>query len=139
MRVLVYPPAVGEGPLGFPTDAGDCDGSGRKGTNVELPRWSLQELVATTAKEARALAALDEDDNVATGSRTTATATTTTTLVVVRPPLATEFSEFLAVAEAIDEFIDDAGLRGTVQVTIYGVFVRFCFWVVLFQFDIICF
>ena len=39
-----------------------------------------------------------------------------TTLVVARPPLAAEFGEFLAVAEAVDDFIDDSGLRGTVQV-----------------------
>lgn len=39
-----------------------------------------------------------------------------TTLVVARPPLAMDFNDFLTIAEHIDDFIKEEGLRGVVQV-----------------------
>ncbi|CAM9508161.1 unnamed protein product, partial [Hapterophycus canaliculatus] len=36
-----------------------------------------------------------------------------TTLVVARPPVAEDFDEFLEVVDAVDDFLDRAGLRGT--------------------------
>ncbi|CAN0470104.1 unnamed protein product, partial [Laminaria digitata] len=48
-----------------------------------------------------------------------------TTLVVARPPLAADFDEFLSVAEAVDDFIDDSGLRGTVQLATFHPQYRF--------------
>lgn len=62
-------------------------------------------LVEMAARQAGALAALRGE-----------AAANATTLVVARPPLAQDFEDFLDVVDAVDDFLDDAGLRGTVQV-----------------------
>ena len=84
--------------------SGDCIGAEREpipGCNEE----ALQGLVVAAAMQAEALGSLEGQ-----------AARNATTLVVARPPLAADFEEFLAVAEAVNDFIDDSGLRGTVQV-----------------------
>lgn len=125
MRVLVYPPsdeskfapitrdasnlnAVAPGQSepdvgfsGHEDDGLDVDGGGAHGLH--------EGLVAAAAEQAQVLAALGEDGNAEDGKNAT-------TLIAVRPPLASNFEEFLAVAEAVDDFIDAVGLRGTVQV-----------------------
>lgn len=65
----------------------------------------LESLVEVAAMQAVMLGALEGE-----------AALNATTLVVARPPLALKFGDFLAAAEAVDDFIDDAGLRGIVQV-----------------------
>lgn len=64
-------------------------------------------MVATAVAEAAALANLQGP-----------AAANATTLVIARPPLALAFDDFLAVAEAVNEFLDSQGLRGTVQVSV---------------------
>ncbi|CAM9393112.1 unnamed protein product [Scytosiphon promiscuus] len=71
-------------------------------------------LVEAAARQAGALAALRGE-----------AAANATTLVVARPPLAQDFDEFLEVVDAVDEFLDDAGLRGTVQLATFHPRYRF--------------
>lgn len=66
---------------------------------------ALEGLVDFAAEQATAL-----------GKLTGEAAVNATTLVVARPPVAENFEEFLEVVGAVDNFIDDSGLRGTVQV-----------------------
>lgn len=70
----------------------------------------LQGLIETAAAQALALGALQG-----------AAAVNATTLVVARPPLLMDdFSGFLEVVQAVDNFIDEAGLRGIVQVFVFS-------------------
>ena len=97
----------GGGDGGGGVGVGDGGGGGRAGRERGLysSEKELQGLVEAAAVQAEELGALE---GRAAGNATT--------LVVARPPLAAEFGEFLAVAEAVDDFIDDSGLRGVVQV-----------------------
>ncbi|CAM9428709.1 unnamed protein product [Ectocarpus sp. 13 AM-2016] len=74
----------------------------------------LEGFVKVAAREAVTLNAL--------GGEAAANATT---LVVARPPLAQGFQEFLSVAGAVDEFIDESGLRGKVQLATFHPQYRF--------------
>lgn len=65
----------------------------------------LEGFVEMATREAVALSSLRGD-----------AAANATTLVVARPPLAQDFEEFLSMAGAVDEFIDESGFRGKVQV-----------------------
>lgn len=68
-------------------------------------RDEVQLLLITTAAEAAALGSLEG-----------AAAANATTLIVVHPSVELDFVAFLSVAEAVDDFLDIGGLRGTVQV-----------------------
>lgn len=111
MQVIVHPPrplpppaggAVGAGDTGSDDDGGrDSSGSGRSAEGGGV----FEGLVEVAARQATVLGGLKGE-----------AAANATTLVVARPPLAEDFGEFLEVVEAVDDFIDDSGLRGTVQV-----------------------
>lgn len=124
MRVLVHPPAPPPGDIGSagaggeacssssPPDgkmtetrrAGKKGGGGGGGGGDEGGGESLDSLARAAAREATALGEL--------GGEAAANATT---LLVARPPVAEDFGEFLDVVGAVEKFLDDAGLRGTVQ------------------------
>ena len=116
MQVIVYPPprpplAAGATAAAAATGdtaktAGDDGGRDPSGHDGDEDGSSvLGGLVEVAAREATKLGRLEGE-----------AAVNATTLVVARPPLAEEFEEFLGVVEAVDDFIDDSGLRGTVQV-----------------------
>lgn len=101
-------------------DQRECSGRTSPRDSVGDTRWNIGEeeedeeegmlspfdgLVEVAARQAEALAALRGD-----------AAANATTLIVARPPLAEEFDDFLEVVDAVDDFLDDSGLRGTVQV-----------------------
>lgn len=110
MRVLVYPPSDESNFAPVTRDQSNLDAvaPGQSESSIGA-HGSHEGLVAAAAEQAQVLAALGEDGNVGDGRNAT-------TLIAVRPPLASNFEEFLAVVEAVDDFIDAAGLRGTVQV-----------------------
>ncbi|CBN74358.1 conserved unknown protein [Ectocarpus siliculosus] len=118
LRVLVHP---AQQPLPAATDyqerlpGSDVGGGVSKDSGASSDAADLLEgLVEVATGEAVALSAL--------GGEAAANATT---LVVARPPLAQGFEEFLSVAGAVDEFIDESGLRGKVQLATFHPQYRF--------------
>ncbi|CAM9576433.1 unnamed protein product [Ectocarpus sp. 12 AP-2014] len=118
LRVLVHPaqqplPAATdylERPPGSDVTGGVSRDSGASSDEADL----LEGLVEVATGEAVALGALGGE-----------AASNATTLVVARPPLAQGFDEFLSVAGAVDEFIDESGLRGKVQLATFHPQYRF--------------
>lgn len=111
MRVIAHPPQ----PLPIPAGAAAAvtsdavsdirargsSGGGHSGEGDRL----LESLVEVAAQEAMTLGGLEGE-----------AAVNATTLVVARPPAAEDFEEFLEVVGAVDDFLENSGLRGTVQV-----------------------
>lgn len=107
MQVVVHPPRPPLPPAGT-TAAGSGDAGERHfgGSGLgEEGDGLLEGLVEFAARQAMALGGLEGE-----------AAVNATTLVVARPPVAEDFEEFLGAVEAVDDFLDDSGLRGTVQV-----------------------
>ncbi|CAM9161395.1 unnamed protein product [Ectocarpus fasciculatus] len=113
MRVVVHPAqprpqaTTGVGG-GVGMDSGTSSSSSSDAAGL------LEGFVEVAAREAVALSAL--------GGEAAANATT---LVVARPPLARDFEEFLTVAGAVDELIDESDLRGKVQLATFHPHYRF--------------
>lgn len=105
MQVIVHPPLR---PPPLPAGAADDRERASSGSSRGEDGGGLLEgLVEVAARQATALGGLVGE-----------AAVNATTLVVARPPVAEDFEEFLGVVEAVDDFLDDSGLRGTVQVRI---------------------
>lgn len=115
MQVIAYPPQprpppppTGAASAGASDSETVSDNGGRYfggNAGTEEGNGLLEGLVEVAARQATALGGLEGD-----------AAVNATTLVVARPPVAEDFEEFLGVVEAVDDFLDDSGLRGTVQV-----------------------
>lgn len=111
MQVTVYPlrpppSSAGAAAAGTSDIASDHDGRNSIGENhSDEGGYLLEGLVEVAARQATVLGSLEGE-----------AAVNATTLVVARPPVAEDFDEFLGAVEAVDDFLDDSGLRGTVQV-----------------------
>eukprot|EP00752_Nemacystus_decipiens_P015563 g13886.t1 len=121
MQVIVHPPRPLPLPAGAAAACGtsktlgddreqDFSGSGGGDEGSGL----LEGLVKVATRQATVLGGLEGD-----------AAVNATTLVVARPPVAEDFEEFLGAAAAVDDFLDDSGLRGTVQLATFHPQYRF--------------